>query len=678
MKKYNNIFLAVCLLPFLIACQPQKNAGEKKAFLETADMDSTVRPGDNFFLYVNGSWLRKTPIPATETEVGSFSDLWTRNQANLHHILEETATGNRATGSLEQQVGDLYASGMDSATIERRGYDPVKPYLERINAIRDAGGIMRWAASCQQENNPILIGQSITADEKNSTIHIVSYYQAGLGLPDRGYYFKNDPVTQEIVRAYLRYMQRLYVLTGDDSLTAARKATAVFALEKQLASSHRTKEDLRDPQSNYHKLAVSQLDKTMPALHWSAFLSAVGIKTDSVNVRHPAYYAKVNELLGTVPVEVWRDYLRFQVLNSTANALSSDFVNAYFDYSGKTLDGQQELKPRWERMVRIVDQNLGEALGQLFVRKYFTEDAKKSVSEMVNNLQTAFDTRISQLDWMTDSTKLKAKQKLHAFLKKIGYPDKWRDYSSVTIRRDSYFENLVSCGKNEYQHQLSKVGRPVDRTEWDMTPPTIDARYNPVYNEIAFAAGILQYPFFDASADDAINYGGIGMVIGHEMTHGFDDHGAQYDKDGNLSNWWGIEDHVKFKAKAQQVIDLYNTFTILDTVHVNGRLTTGENIADIGGIAIAYAAFKKTKQGQHNQKIDGFTPDQRFFISFAQIWRWKVKEAAQRYRVIVDPHAPPMIRVNGALMNFTPFYQAFNVKSGDKLFVPDSARIRIW
>ena len=679
MKKYVNVLPATCLLrTTLVSCKENENAKKDKAVLETTNIDSTVKPGDNFFLYVNGAWIKKAQIPPTETQLGSFLELYNRTKANLHNIVEEAAKGGQPAGSIEQKVGDFYASGMDSATIEKLGYDPVKPYLQQIDAIKDARGIMQFVASQQLEGNGIFMGQSIGADEKNSNMNIASFYQAGLGLPDRDYYFKTDPATQAIVKAYQQYMQKLFTLTGDDSATAVKKMTAVYALEKQLAGSHRTNEDLRDPQSNYHKLAVAALDKQMPVIGWSSQLTAVGIKADSVNIGQPAYFAKLNELLKTAPVDTWKTYLRFHILNDAASALSSDFVNARFEYSGKALNGQQKIKPRWERMVANTDGNLGEALGQLYVKKYFTEEAKKRMQELVNNLQTAFDARISKLDWMTDSTKQKAKEKLHAFLKKIGYPDKWRDYSKVTIDRGKYFENLVSCSKNEYQFQLAKVGKPVDRTEWGMTPPTINAYYNPTFNEIVFPAGILQYPFFDAAADDAINYGGIGMVIGHEMTHGFDDQGAQYDKDGNMKNWWGKEDSIKFKAKSQQVIDLYNGFTILDTVHVKGRLTTGENMADIGGIAIAYDAFKMTKQGQGNEKIDGFTPDQRFFMSFAQIWRSKIKEETQRFHIAVDPHSPPMYRVNGPLMNFAPFYEAFGVKQGDKMFKTETDRIKIW
>ncbi|WP_298300793.1 M13 family metallopeptidase, partial [Hydrotalea sp.] len=395
--------------------------------------------------------------------------------------------------------------------------------------------------------------------------------------------------------------------------------------------------------------------------------------------QQPEFYAKLNQLIVTQPIAAWQSYLRLHTINSAARILSAPFVQASFDFYGKALNGQTQMKPRWENIYRTIDVQIGEALGQLYVEKYFTKEAKQRIDELVQNLQTAFAQRIGRLDWMSDSTKQKAKEKLQAFIKKIGYPDKWRDYSKVNIDRNHYFDNVMAAEANNYQYMINKLGKPVDRTEWEMTPPTINAYYNPLYNEIVFPAGILQFPFFDPQADDAINYGGIGMVIGHEMTHGFDDQGAQYDKEGNLKNWWSTGDYDLFKKKSQQVIQLYNGFTVLDTVHVNGALTTGENMADIGGIAIAYDAFKMTKEGQDTtQKIDGFTPDQRFFLSLAQIWRSKEKDAYTMRLLNTDPHSPAMYRVNGPLMNFTPFYKAFNVVPGEKMYLPENERIKIW
>ena len=674
MKKQVLVFFSLAL--GFIACNNLSKSNDRK-FIETANIDSSVKPGDNFFLFVNGKWIDTAKIPATETGVGSFIDVYNHTKGHLKIILDDLAKGGAPAGSIEQKVGDFYASGMDSATIEKLGYDPIKPYLQKINTMTDTKGVMQFAAEEQTRNRNVLINVGIAADDKNSAWNIVIYSQGGLGLPDQSYYFKTDAATQAVVKAYQVYMKQMFVLTGDDSVKAAKEMTEVYNLEKLLAGSHRTNVELRDPQSNYNKMAVADLNKSMPNFGWKTLLANLSIKTDSINLSQPAYYKKVNELLKTIPVDTWKDYLRFNVLFQSANALSSPFVMAQFNYI-KVLSGQQKMKPRWERIYRATDANLGEALGELYTKKYFTEDAKKRMLELVNNLQTAFDVRINKLDWMSDSTKQKAKDKLHSFLKKIGYPEKWRDYAKVNINKNTYFDNLVAASKNEYQFQLNKVGKSVDKMEWGMTPPTINAYYNPSFNEIVFPAGILQFPFFDLAADDAVNYGGIGMVIGHEMTHGFDDQGAQYDKVGNLKNWWSKEDKVKFVAKAKKVIDLYNTFTVLDTLHINGSLTTGENMADIGGIAIAYDAFKMTKQGKDTVKIDGFTPDQRFFISFGQIWRQKQKAETQRLRVNTDPHSPAMYRVNGPLQNFTPFYTTFNVQPGNKMFIADSSRIKIW
>lgn len=666
---------ALCIVAGLYSYKYDEKKNTK--FIETAYMDSTVKPGDNFFLFVNGKWIKNTVIPPTESGVGSFLDVYNGTKEHLKSILDSVSTIKQPNGSLEQKVGDFYAAGMDSATIEKRGYDPIKPYLQQVNSFTDAKSILQFEEKMQKENFGFIASVGIGADDKNSSMNIAALYQTGLGLPDRDYYFKSDAATIAIQDAYKKYMQKAFELTGDNAAAALKKVAAVYALEKQLAESHRTRVELRDPQSNYNKMAVAELDKKMPVFSLSSFLTNISAKTDSVNISQPAYYTKLNSLLKTVPADTWKAYYKFQIINSSANYLSSPFVNAKFDY-GKVLSGQQQIKPRWERMYRATDSYLGEALGQLYVKKYFTADAKQRMLTLVSNLEKSFDAHIKNLDWMSAETKTKAKDKLYSFMKKIGFPDKWRDYSQVTVNKNTFFENIVSANKNEYRYQLSKLNKPVDKTEWGMTPPTINAYYNPTFNEIVFPAGILQFPFFDPNADDAINYGGIGMVIGHEMTHGFDDQGAQYDKEGNLKNWWATEDSVKFVAKSKSVINLYNSFTVLDTLHVNGNLTTGENMADIGGIAIAYDAFKMTRQGQDTTKIDGFTPDQRFFISLGQIWRSKQKDQTTRLRINTDPHSPAMYRVNGPLQNFSPFYAAFNVKQGDKMYLPEDKRIKIW
>lgn len=677
MRKYvYGLPAAALLLAGMVGCSGNKSEANKR-FLEPANIDQSVKPGDNFFQYVNGAWIKKAEIPATETGVGSFTDLDKSTREHLHELLETAAKSNGAKGSIDQLVGDFYAAGMDSATIDKRGFDPVKPVLQKIEGLTDPASIMAFIAESEKDGMSSLLGGYVGPDEKNSAVNIFSLYQSGLGLPDRDYYFNEDPATAKIQLAYSNFIKKLFTLTGVDSVTALTNAITVYGIEKQLAAAHRTNVELRDPKSNYNKIAVADLVKKQPVLDWTNVLKNLGVTADSLNVAQPAYYDKLNVILKTVPVNDWKLYLKAHVLSKAASALSSPFVDAQFEYTS-VLTGAQKLKPRWERIYQAVDANVGEALGQLYVKKYFTEDAKKRMLELVNNLEKSFENRISNLDWMSDSTKVIAKAKLHAFTKKIGFPDKWRDYSKVVVAKDKYFEARMSAARNEHEFYISQVGKPVDRTLWQMTPPTINAYYDPTRNEIVFPAGILQFPFFDPNADDAINYGGIGMVIGHEMTHGFDDQGSQYDKDGNMKDWWNKTDKEKFQAKVKQVIDLYNSFTVLDSLHVNGALTVGENIADMGGIAIAYDAFKLTKQGQDTTKIDGFTPDQRFFMSFAQVWRSKFKDESVRQRIKTDSHSPAMWRVLAPLMNFDPFYQAFGVKEGDKMYKTEAERIRIW
>jgi putative endopeptidase len=480
-----------------------------------------------------------------------------------------------------------------------------------------------------------------------------------------------------IQAAYKKYMATLFELTGTEVAAAAKNAEVVYGIEKQMATSHKTNIERRNVQTNYNKLAVADIAKKQPNIGWVTLLNELGATVDSVNMQQPAYYDQLNALLKSVSINDWKIYLKAKSINTFANFLSEPFADASFQYS-KILTGQAVRKPRAEEITEAVDRSLGHALAQLYVKKYFPEEAKKRMRVLVDNLKKAFETRIENLDWMSDSTKAKAKEKLYAFTEKIGYPDKWRDYSNVEVSKDTYFENRLSANKNDYLYNIEKVGKPVDRTEWGTTPPTVTAYNNPPLNEIVFPAGILQPPYFDLNADDALNYGGIGMVIGHEITHSFDDQGSQYDKNGNVKNWWTKDDLEKFKARTQQVIDQYNLFTVLDSVHVKGALTVGENTADIAGIAIAYDAFKLTKQGQDTTKLDGFTPEQRFFISIARIWRVKTRDEFLRMYVNTNPHSPAKWRVNGPLMNFTPFYNAFNVQPGDKMYKPESERITVW
>ncbi|MEZ4802777.1 MAG: M13 family metallopeptidase [Gelidibacter sp.] len=670
-------YTLVLFLSLLVLSACTKSKSPEKKIIEIKGIDSTIRPGDNFYRYVNGKWYDSIPITATQAGVGAYMFMNYPQRIRLQGILDSISRSQHPKGSIEQKVGDFYASGMDTITIEKRGYEPIKPTLVNIENITDVPSLMTYVANQTKLNNNSIVAFGIGPDDKNSSMNIAHAYQTGIGLPDRDYYFKSDSSTIAIQNAYKTYLAKLFQLTGSNDTDAKKNVDLVYDIDKQIAASHKTRVERRDVQANYNKIAVTDLDKRQPNIGWTNFLQHLNAQTDSMDVGQPAYYDALNTLLKSVPIQNWKLYLKANAINNYANDLSKPFVDAAFRFT-KVISGQAIQKSRGEIMASAVDDYLGEALAQLYVKKYFSEDAKKKMLDLVNNVQKAYAIRIDKLEWMSDSTKLKAKEKLSAMTKKIGYPDKWKDYSSVNISRDTYFENMVSASAADFQRNLSKLGKPVDKAEWFTTPPTVTAYNNPTANEIVFPAGILQSPYFDNNADDALNYGGIGMVIGHEITHTFDDQGAQYDKEGNLKDWWTKDDYAKFKARIQQVIDQYSTFTVLDSLHVNGDMTVGENTADIAGIAVAYDAFKMTQQGQDSTKIGGFTPDQRFFLSIARIWKVKMKEEFLRLWINNNPHSPPNWRVNGPLMNTTPFYRAFDVKPEDDMYLPNDERITIW
>jgi putative endopeptidase len=668
------VILFITLLTLASCTNP--SAPEKK-LIEITGIDSTLKPGDNFYRYANGKWYDSIPIPASQAGVGAYMFMNYPQRMRLQGILDSLSQGEQAEGSIAQKVGDFYASGMDTVTIDKRGYKPIAPTLATIEAINDLPSLVTFVANQVKVDNNSIIAFGVGPDDKNSSMNIAQAYQTGLGLPDRDYYFKSDSSTVAIQSAYKTYISTLFQLTGSNAAEAKKDADIAYDIDKQLAASHRTRVELRDVTANYNKMAVSALAKAQPNIGWDDFLQQIGAQTDSIDIGQPAYYVKLNGLLKTTPIHNWKLYLKANAIDAYATDLSKPFVDAAFEFT-KVISGQAVQKSRGEIMANIVDNYLGEALGQVYVNKYFPEDAKKRMLDLVNNIQKAYAVRIDKLEWMSDSTKLKAKEKLFAMTKKIGYPDKWKDYSNVHIARDTYFENIVSASAASYQRELEKLGKPVDKSEWYTTPSTVTAYNNPSANEIVFPAGILQPPYFDNDADDALNYGGIGMVIGHEITHTFDDQGAQYDKDGNVKNWWTKDDYKKFKSRIQQVIDQYSTFTVLDSLHVKGDMTVGENTADIAGIAVAYDAFKMTQEGQDSTKVGDFTPDQRFFLSVARIWKVKMKEEYLRLWINNNPHSPPIWRVNGPLMNTTPFYNAFDVKPDDKMFLSKKERITVW
>ena len=669
MKRF---FALLSLIAFLTSCKE-----ETKPELQVVTFDGiskNIKPGDNFFNHVNKIWMDSAVIADDQVGVGAYRFLNIPQQELLKNILQEVSTQEHPDGSVEQQVGDFYASGMDTIKINKRGIKPIEPILQRIEAIDNVDVMTQFVATQLQTGDYSMFAPYISPDQKNSEMNILHLAQAGLGLPDRDYYFIEGESVQEIQNAYKTYLARLFELVGDTEVN--EKAEIVYNIEKQLAESHKTRIERRDVKANYNKMSVADLDKRHSNINWSDMLVNLGAKTDSIDVAQPAYYDTLDKMLASVSLDDWKLYLKANSIGSHDNILRKPFQDAAFEYS-KVLSGQSEQQPRDKQMVRSVDQQIGFALGQLYVKRYFNEDAKKRALDLVNNFQKVLEKRIDNLDWMSDSTKVKAKEKLYAINKKIGYPDVWRTYD-VEIDRNQFFENVVALRKNDFQYELQQLNQPPNKDEWGTTPSTVTAYYNPSLNEIVFPAGILQAPYFDLYADDAVNYGGIGMVIGHEFTHAFDDQGAQFDKDGNVTNWWIKDDYKKFKAKTNQIVEQYGAFTVLDSVHLKGALTVGENTADNGGIAIAYDAFKLTEQGQGNETIAGFTPDQRFFLSIANIWRVKMRDEFLRNYVANDPHSPPMWRVNGPLMNFTPFYEAFDVKPGEANYRVEEKRIKIW
>lgn len=656
--------------------------GEKtsRKLLDPANMDTTVHPGDNFFQYANGAWLKNNPIPETESRWGSFNELDENNRKMLQSILDSAAAiTNAPAGSALQKVGDFYRTGMDSAAIDKMGITPLNEVLGRIDNIKEANGLIEEIALEHTQGIGQVFAFYIAPDDKNVTKQMCQFMQGGLGMPGREYYFDKDERTTKVRDAYKHYIPAMLMLMGDDSVTAEKEAAGIYKLELALAGASMTRVEMRDPYKLYNKYNTDGLGKLTPGINWKTVFANLKVNgEDSMIVGQPKFFTELAKQLKATPIDVWKKYMKFHLVNDMAPFLSNSFDSTRFNFYGKVIRGQKAQKPRWKRILQVIDGSEGELLGQLYVDKYFKPEAKKRMLEMVNNLQQTYAERIQKLDWMSDSTKKKAQAKLNAFMKKIGYPDKWKDYSALTIVNDNFVKNILTSSQWEYNYQLAKLGKPVDRSEWGMTPPTVNAYYNPAFNEIVFPAGILQYPFFDENADDAVNYGGIGAVIGHEMTHGFDDQGRLYNAEGNLSNWWSPSDSANFVQTANKMVDQFNKIIVMDTFHANGALTEGENLADLGGLNIAYEAFKKTKQGQGNEMIDGFTPDQRFFLSWAQVWRANTRPEEMANRLKTDPHSPAELRCNVTPSNMEAWYKAFNIKPTDKAYRPESERVRLW
>ncbi|WP_162052864.1 M13 family metallopeptidase [Pontibacter pamirensis] len=663
------------------ATAQQTNAtATQKQFIDKSNMDVSVKPGDDFYTYASGTWLKNNPVPAKETRWGSFNLLRDFNIKAVQDILNESAANkNAALGSVEKRVGDFYAAAMDSVTIDKLGYTPIKKDLKRVGAVKDKKAVLNEVAYLRTSGaGSPMFGFYVGQDRKDVNNMVPQLSQGGTTLPDRDYYLKDDARSKKIQEAYKQYITTLFTLTGVPQAKAQQNAETIFNLEKKMAEAQMARVEMRDPYKTYNKFSVSDFSKTTPNIDWKTMMAKMKVTgEDTILVNNPAFFNELDGLVKATPVTDWQKYLQWNVLKSAAPYLSTPFVDANFAYS-QALSGQKVQTPRWQRMSSLTDGTIGDLLGQLYVKKHFKPEAKARMEELISNLIKAYEIRINNLDWMTATTKEKALAKLHAFTPKVGYPDNWKAYDGLEVNRKTFFQNVRNAGQWGYDDMVSQLGKPVDRTKWGMTAPTVNAYYSPVMNEIVFPAGILQFPFFDPNADDAVNYGGIGAVIGHEISHGFDDSGSQYDKDGTLRNWWTEEDRARFEEKAKALQEQYDAYTVLDTIHVNGKLTLGENIGDLGGLSAAYEAFKMTEQGKSNELIDGFTPDQRFFLSWAQVWRGNILPEAAAQQIITDPHSPGQYRTIGAPVNMDAWYEAFNVQPGDKLYKAPEERIRLW
>ena len=648
---------------------------------DPSNMDTSVKPADDFFTYVNGAWLKTHPIPPDQARWGSFNELVEKNNDALHEVAEKAAK-TASGGSVEpdkQKVADFYASGMDEAAVNSAKATPLSDEFKRIDALKDRQGVLEEIAHLHAMGVTSLFGFTSGQDDKNSTMVISQAYQAGLGLPDRDYYTKDDDASKKIRDQYVDHVTKMLTLAGVAADKAANAAKKILAMETQLAQASRTRVELRDPQKNYNKMKAAELQKLTPNFKWLDYFSGIKLAdAGDINVGQPEFFKGADKVFTSTPIDDWKDYFRWHLIHAAAGELSQEFVDEDFNFYQKTLTGAQALKPRWKRVISETDGGLGEALGRLYVADYFPPQAKARALELVHNVQAAMADAIKNNSWMDQKTKDEALKKLAAFTVKIGYPEKWRDYSMLKIDRGPYVLNAIRASMFEVDRQLKKIGKPVDRTEWGMTPPTVNAYYNPNLNEIVFPAGILQPPFFNATADDAINYGGIGAVIAHEITHGFDDQGRQYDGQGNLRDWWTPESAAKYKERAQKIVQQYSEYEPLPGQHINGELTQGENIADDGGVKIAFAALKKALAGKPQEKIDGFTPEQRFFFGWAQVWRASQREEDLRRRLIIDPHSPSRFRCNGPLSNTPEFQKAFNIPDGSPMVRPPDKRVTIW
>lgn len=662
----------------LSGCNQVKEAG--KPAIDLANFDNTVSPAEDFYQYACGGWMAANPLTPEYARYGIFDQLDKENQEKLKALIEELNSKPQEEGSVGDKISTLYALGLDMEKRNADGAAPVKEQLAAIDAITDIDGLSAVAARMHMETSSPFFSFYIGADEKNSTMNLLQFNQGGLSMGDRDYYLLQDENSVKIRNAYREYVNTLFTLAGYSEADAAKAADAVLRFETGIAETSVDRNALRDVHKNYNKMSLKEFVRKYDFLNWDIFFKEVGIRNSTeLNAGQLPFFKGLTRLMKKTSIEDLKAYLSFKLLNSASNYLSEDFVNANFEFFGKTVQGREELQPLWKRSLSVVNRSLAEAFGQMYVEKYFPASSKEKMLEMVANLQTALGERIEALEWMSDETKAKALEKLGTFIVKVGYPDTWKDYTALEIKEDSYWANICRANVFSHNEMMKDEGKPVDRTQWGMSPQTVNAYYNPTTNEICFPAAILQPPFFNPDADDAVNYGGIGVVIGHEMTHGFDDQGRNYDKDGNLSAWWTKEDEEKFNEKAQVLVDQYDRIVVLDTLHADGRYTLGENIADQGGLLISYQAYMNTLEGKERPAdIDGFTHEQRFYLGYANLWAQNVRPQEIIRRTKTDVHSLGKWRVNGALRNIDGFYEAFGIKEGDAMYMAPEERINIW
>lgn len=678
MKK---LLYATCLFLSFSACKNENSAPKSpEQDVVAANVDTTVNPSDDFFLFANGGWIKKNPIPASESYWGIGKLVQEDIYSKMKAVSEKSAASNAANGSNEQKIGDFWATGMDSAAIETKGLKAIQPEIDKIAAIKDLNGLADVVADMHAHQINVLYGAYVFQDEKNSAVNSLHFSQGGLGLGERDYYFKTDERNVNIRKEYVKHIAAMLQLMGDTEPNAAKNAASIMKLETFIAEKHRTIEALRDPHANYNKIAVADLQKWAPSVNWKNHIEKTGFKTDTLIVGQPEFFKQLEVSLKKFTLDEWKAYLRFNLLSSLASALPSAFDKEHFNFYGKTMEGKKEQKPRWKRVLDAQEGALGDALGQLFVKEYFPAKSKKRYEDMSEAIRDAFSENIKELDWMSAVTKEKALDKLKKVSKKIGYPDKWKDFSAMTVDRSSYVRNVLNANKWWFDYQANKLNKPVDRTEWDMTPQTYNAYYNPSNNEIVMPAGIFMIPgFTDDQVDDAVAYGyAAASTIGHEITHGFDDQGRQFDAEGNLKMWWTAEDSAKFAQRALKLVTQFNEFMPVDTMHVRGEATLGENIADLGGIVLGLRAFKKTEQFKKGEKIAGYTPLQRYFMGYALGWMSHLTKERLARQIMTDVHSPAKERVNGPFVNVPEFYEAFGIKMGAKMSREEAKRTKIW